>query len=122
MRKLICFILFFSLLFVSAFAVEWPPENYDMPRTILTPESAEYSLSGLADSIRSMGNVGLLILGITISVSLIGTIFRWLLSIKMPKDGINRTERRQFRNEKWRSEISEMREVKIISSRSKRNW
>lgn len=60
-------------------AYQWPPEEYEMPRTVLTPEIAGESLSGLRDSIRSIGNTGLTVLGICLSVFLIPLLFRQLV-------------------------------------------
>jgi len=111
MKKLICFVIPFLSLFVSAFAVEWPPANYDMPRTVLTPESA-------ANSIRAMGNTGLLILGVVISVSLTGTIFRWLLSLKPPRNS-DRIRERQIRK-RQDAGVSELREIKLNRSNDRR--
>lgn len=79
MKKRLCLFLVFVICFtaaaVPAFAVEWPPKSYDMPRTVLTPKLVTDSLAGLRSSIKSMGNTGLLILGITLSVSLIFSMF-----------------------------------------------
>ncbi len=72
----------FSLaLFISTpvLAYQWPPEEYEMPRTVLTTETAGEALSGLRDSIRSIGNTGLAVLGACLSVFLIPVLFHRLI-------------------------------------------
>ncbi len=79
MRRLLSVILLFTLLLalsVPAFAADWPPEPYDMPRTFITASQIKDSLSGLMTTIGSCVNIGLVILGILTSVSLIVTVFR----------------------------------------------
>lgn len=79
MRRLLSVILFIALfwaLSVSAFAADWPPETYVMPRTFITAGQIKGSLSGLMTTIGSCVNIGLVILGILTSVSLIVTVFR----------------------------------------------
>lgn len=87
MKKRLSFVatavLLFMLFSVPAFAVEWPPKNYEMPRTVLTPDIAGDALSGLFLSIKAMGNTGLIILGITLSFSLIQVIFNRLFLDKI---------------------------------------
>lgn len=78
MRRLSLF--FFTLLIfiaasIPAFAYEWPPPEYEMPRTLLTTESVSYALSGVKLSMGAAANIGLRIMGITASVILIGIIF-----------------------------------------------
>ena len=116
MKKTLGFILALGALLVPAFAVEWPPPVYNMPRTAISSETAAYALSGLFDTIRSIGNTGLLILGIIISVSLIGTIFRWLLTLGGGKKtvGKSRGEERNLKAEKTRfGQSSELREMQM---------
>lgn len=116
MKKTIGFILALGILLVPAFAVEWPPPAYDMPRTVLDSEAAAYALSGLFDSMRAMGNIGLLIIGILISVSLIGTIFRWLLTLGDNRKTVERSRggERNLKAEKSRfGQSSELREMKL---------
>ncbi len=97
-RLLFIFVLFsfFLCAFVPAFAIDWPPKNYEMPRTVLTPNIVGAALSGLFSSIKAVGNTGLLITGITLSVSLIGTIFKVLFLDKiMVLRGVRRNEFRR---------------------------
>lgn len=68
------------LLSVSAFA-------YDFPGTLLTPDMVGDAVSGLKNSIRAIVNIGLIILGILLSVSLIFRIFSWILSWFVPGFG-----------------------------------
>jgi len=83
MRKyFLAFCLAFCLvlaLAVPSSAYNWPPEKYEMPRTVLTTEEIGKSLSGLKDSIRSIGNTGLMILGICLSIFLIPLLFNRLV-------------------------------------------
>lgn len=116
MKKTIGFILALGILLVPAFAVEWPPPAYDMPRTVIDSEAAAHALSGLSDSMRAMGNTGLLIIGILVSVSLIGTIFRWLLTLGDSKKTVGRSRggERDLEAEKSRfGQSSELREMKL---------
>ena len=64
MMRNIGFILALGMLLVPAFAVDWPPPAYDMPRTVIDSETAAYALSGLFNSMRAIGDTGLLIIGI----------------------------------------------------------
>lgn len=76
-----------------AYAFEWPPEKYDMPRTVLTVDLVGQSLSGLAGSIRAIANTGLMILGIWLSVCLIGGIFnKYVMSRIRLKEGVEKRE------------------------------
>lgn len=83
MKKYFAFLyIMFSLFWLfpfSAFAYDWPPEEYEMPRTVLTTEGVKESLSGLRDSIRSIANTGLVILGICLSVFLIPLLLNRLV-------------------------------------------
>ena len=72
-RFLSILFLFFVLLLFCAF--DWPPEPYEMPRTVLTPDVVTDSLYGLRLSIRSIANTGLIVLGILIPFSMIGVVF-----------------------------------------------
>lgn len=78
-------IVLFQLLLVPAFA-------YDFPETLLSPEMVGGAVSGLKSSIRAIVNVGLLIMGILLSISLIFRIFSWLLSWFVP--GFGRSQNR----------------------------
>lgn len=69
MKKLVVIFVVFMLLC----AFSWPPENYEMPRTVLDAATAEKSLSGLRASAGSIANTGLILIGIITSVSLIST-------------------------------------------------
>lgn len=71
------------LVFCLCSAFSWPPENYEMPRTVLDAATAEDSLSGLQTSLGSIANVGLILIGIVVSVSLISTIFKRLFLNKI---------------------------------------
>jgi len=77
-RKMVTF-LFLVVSVFSLCAFDWPPEPYEMPRTVLTSEMLKYSLSGLFRSIGSIGNTGLLILGILISCSILGIYFEQIV-------------------------------------------
>lgn len=77
--KRIFIICIFSVLLnlcpIHSYALSWPPPNYDMPRTILHNDSFDYFSKSLRISYASITNVGLKILGITLSVGLISKIF-----------------------------------------------
>lgn len=79
MKKILAVFCLFCLL--SAFS--WPPDNYEMPRTVLDAATVEESLSGLKITAGSIGNIGLVLIGIIISVSLISTIFKRLFLDKV---------------------------------------
>ena len=83
MKKLVVIFLVFMLLC----AFSWPPENYEMPRTVLDATTAEKSLSGLRASAGSIANTGLILIGIITSVSLISTFFKRLFLDKLDKPG-----------------------------------
>lgn len=77
----------------SAFAFDWPPKNYDMPRTVLTTDLVRNTLTGLAGSIRAIANTGLSILGIWLSVCLIGGIFdKYIMSKIRLSEGVAKRE------------------------------
>ncbi len=79
MRRLLSVILLFTLLLalsVPAFAADWPPETYVMPRTVISSEDVASSLSGFKISLGSIVNIGLVIFGILTSVLLISSIFK----------------------------------------------
>lgn len=92
-------VMIFSCFCVPAFAYDWPPDNYDMPRTVITEDTASNALSGLFSTIRAIVNIGLLILGIILSVSLIGMIFDSIIPDKA------RTSRNRENRENRRSII-----------------
>lgn len=76
-----------------AYAFDWPPKEYDMPRTVLTVDLLGQSLSGLAGSIRAIANTGLMILGIWLSVCLIGGIFnKYVMSRIRLREGVEKRE------------------------------
>ena len=83
MRKKTYFIADTILAFCLFSAFTWPPENYEMPRTVLDAATAEESLSGLKISAGSIANTGLILMGIIVSVSLISTIFKRLFLDKI---------------------------------------
>lgn len=83
MRKMSC--IFIVLLLFCAFS--WPPENYEMPRTVLDAATVEESLSGLRKTAASIANTGLLLIGIITSVSLVSTIFKRLFLDKLDRFG-----------------------------------
>jgi len=84
-----------AVLFLCAF--DWPPESYDMPRTVLTQDILQYSLSGLRRSIGSIGNIGLMILGVLIPCSILGAFFeRIALRPLRIQQGV---QKNQFRRE-----------------------
>ena len=55
--------------------VQWPPPNYDMPRTVFTPDMLEALPKSLKLTFGAISNTGLRIFGILASVSLISGIF-----------------------------------------------
>jgi len=70
------FILAFLAVMLFIFcAFDWPPEPYEMPRTVLTTDVLKDSLSGLTLSIRSVANTGLNILGVLFPVFIIIPLF-----------------------------------------------
>lgn len=100
--------VFFVLIVFCAFT--WPPEKYDMPRTVIDAASMEESFSGLWDSFGAIANTGLIIIGIIISVSLIATIFRRLFLGQVNKFNPPRP-RRPYSRERY----SEARERNLSS-------
>jgi len=76
-----------------ALAFEWPPKNYDMPRTVLTTDLVRNTLTGLFGSIRSIANTGLMILGIWLSVCLIAGIFdKYVMNKIRIREGVQKRE------------------------------
>ena len=82
MKKHLLFLLIF-LAFCLLSAFTWPPDNYEMPRAALDAATAEETLSGLRGSLGSIANVGLVLIGIITSVSLISTVFKRLFLDKL---------------------------------------
>lgn len=75
-----CFLsvlLVVTLVLLCAF--DWPPEPYEMPRTVLTPETVKDSLGGLMLSIKAIANTGLNLLGVLVLVLLILPLFNKLV-------------------------------------------
>lgn len=103
MKRFFCLIFIFCVLCLFC-AFTWPPENYEMPRTALDAATVEDSLSGLEVSFGSIANIGLIILGIIISVSLIAAIFRRLFLGQINRFNPPRPRR------PYREEYSELRE------------
>ncbi len=68
---------------VPAYAFEWPPENYDMSYTVITEDTASLALSGIKSSLGSITNISIKIMGIVVSVSLIGSLFDILVLEKL---------------------------------------
>lgn len=111
MKKYLILISLFSVLcFLCAFT--WPPEDYEMPRTLLDAATVEDTFSGLRVSFGSIANVGLILLGIILSVSLISTIFRRLFLGKLDRF---HPPRPRPRWEGSREAISEIRERDLSS-------
>lgn len=78
MKKYLAFLLTVIILSFSVFPVyayDWPPENYDMPRTVLTIDTVKNSLAGLVNSIRSIADTGLIILVVLLPLFLILPLF-----------------------------------------------
>lgn len=77
----LAFIVFLAVLIlvVPALAFDWPPENYDMPRTVLTTDTVKDSLAGLVNSIRSIADTGLIILVVLLPIFLILPFFEKLV-------------------------------------------
>lgn len=57
-------------------AFDWPPQPYEMPRTLLTVDLLGNYLGGLFKSIRSIGSVGFVICMILSTIFLIPVFFR----------------------------------------------
>ena len=78
MKKYFAFLFAVVILFlsaVSAFAYDWPPESYEMPRTVLTADTVKNSLAGLIASIRSIADTGLNIIGVLLPIFIILPLF-----------------------------------------------
>ncbi len=97
MRRLVSLltvIFIMSVAVVPAYAFDWPPKNYDMPRTVITGDTASYMLSGVKSSMRAISNVSLKIMGIIISFSLISYLFNSLVLEKLRMwDAVRKKER-----------------------------
>lgn len=78
-RFVLSALLALLILVAPAFAFDWPPENYDMPRTVLTTDTIKDSLTGLVNSIRSIADTGLLILAVLLPLFLILPLFEKLV-------------------------------------------
>lgn len=75
MQKRFLWGLLLAAALVLLCAYDWPPEPYEMPRTVLTPETVKDSLGGLTLSIKAIANTGLNILGVLVPVLLIFPLF-----------------------------------------------
>ena len=94
-KRGITFCVFLSIFIFSlpAYAFEWPPKQYDMPRTVITTDLVGHALSGLTGSVRAIANTGLMILGIWLSVCLIGGIFNKYIMTKIRlREGVQKRE------------------------------
>ena len=77
-------ILLLALSSVPCFAeIQWPPPNYDMPRTVLSESSFDYLSESLKISYGALSSTGLLIAGVVFSVCLISGIFLRLFLDKL---------------------------------------
>lgn len=76
-RLLLVLLLVAALILLCAY--DWPPEPYEMPRTVLTPDTVKDSLGGLTLSIKAIANTGLNILGVLVPVLLIFPLFDKLI-------------------------------------------
>ena len=75
MKKRVLLVLLLGLALSLLCAYDWPPESYEMPRTVLTPDTVKDSLGGLTLSIKAIANTGLNILGVLVPVLLIFPLF-----------------------------------------------
>ena len=77
-------ILLLALCSVPCFAeIQWPPPNYDMPRTVLSESSFDYLSESLKISYGALSSTGLRIAGVVFSVCLISGIFLRLFLDKL---------------------------------------
>lgn len=74
MKKYAPYVFLLMAVFLLFCAFDWPPEPYEMPRTVLTPDVVTDSLSGLRLSIGSIADTGLIILGILVPFYMIGPL------------------------------------------------
>lgn len=87
MKKVLAvMVMAISLFMVTtpSYAADWPPEEYKMPRVVVTQEQVKDSLSGLKTTIRSCVNIGLVIFGILTSIALIPRIFKCIVLGSFP--------------------------------------
>ena len=76
-------------------AYDWPPEPYEMPRTVLTPDILFDCFAGLIQSIKAVANVGLFALGILLCVLVIlPKIKRLIFDVRLDK-GVKNNEFRR---------------------------
>lgn len=77
-------ILLLAFCSVPCFAeIQWPPPNYDMPRTVLSESSFDYLSESLKISYGALSSTGLRIAGVVFSVCLISGIFLRLFLDKL---------------------------------------
>lgn len=76
MKKKILRVLFSAGSLFLFCAFDWPPEPYNMPRTVLTSELTGSYLGGLFNSIRAIGNMGFILTMILVSVYIIPVFVR----------------------------------------------
>lgn len=76
MKKNTLWILFFAITLFLLCGYDWPPEPYEMPRTVLTADLAGNYLGGLLNSIRSFGNTSFVITMILAAIYVIPVFFR----------------------------------------------
>lgn len=96
-KKLFPFTVIFSCVFLFSLSVcadyNWPPAAPDMPTTIFTEDMMNKSLSGLKPSLQSMGDTGLQIQGVIISVIMVSSVFYGIVSNKLELlKGVRRRE------------------------------
>lgn len=97
MQKRILVVLLLLVSVLCLFGFDWPPEPYEMPRTVLTPDLVSGSFEGLRLSIGAIGNTGLIILGILIPLSILGSFLDQIIFRPLRiQQGV---QRNQFRRE-----------------------
>lgn len=97
MQKRILAVLLPLVLVFCLCGFDWPPEPYDMPRTVLTPDLVSGSLAGLRLSIGAIGNIGLIILGVLVPFLMMASFFeRVIFKPLRIQQGV---QKNQFRRE-----------------------
>ncbi len=98
MRKRFSFFLLIVGISFLLCAFDWPPEPYDMPRTLLTADLFGNYLGGLFNSIRAIGSMGFVITMILSSVFIIPSFFfKYILKDYFRKQAINQAvDKKEF--------------------------
>ena len=93
--RVFVFLLVVAACSVPAYAeAQWPPPVYDMPRVPYDASAWSNFMPSIKMTVKSIGSVGLRILGVCVSISIIGSLFHSLVLDRLELiEGVKRRER-----------------------------